>query len=126
MKISLNWLSDYTTLPAGLSPKDLAHQLTMATVEVEGVHALPADAATGAPADVILEIDNKSLTNRPDLWGHYGVARELAAIFRVPLKPLVPTPAGFVQPRPGGGTLLGPKMQLTVTLSLVHAPPTFT
>jgi phenylalanyl-tRNA synthetase beta chain len=36
--------------------------------------------------DIILEIDNKSLSNRPDLWGHYGVARELAAIYKVPLK----------------------------------------
>lgn len=31
--------------------------------------------------DTILEIDNKSLTNRPDLWGHIGMARELAAIY---------------------------------------------
>ncbi len=38
--------------------------------------------------DVILEVDNKSLSNRPDLWGHYGVARELAAIYKVPLKEL--------------------------------------
>lgn len=38
--------------------------------------------------DVILEIDNKSLSNRPDLWGHYGVARELAAIYKVPFKEL--------------------------------------
>ncbi|MEM7676938.1 MAG: phenylalanine--tRNA ligase subunit beta, partial [Myxococcota bacterium] len=38
--------------------------------------------------DVVLEIDNKSLTNRPDLWGHHGVARELAALYDVPLKPL--------------------------------------
>ena len=29
--------------------------------------------------DVLLEIDNKSMTNRPDLWGHYGIAREIAA-----------------------------------------------
>ncbi len=38
--------------------------------------------------DFILEIDNKSLTHRPDLWGHYGFAREIAAIYRRPLKPL--------------------------------------
>ncbi len=38
--------------------------------------------------DVVLEIDNKSLTNRPDLWGHYGIARELSAIYDVPLKKL--------------------------------------
>ena len=38
--------------------------------------------------DTVLEIDNKSLTNRPDLWGHYGIARELAAIYKLPLKPI--------------------------------------
>ncbi|MCL2355363.1 MAG: phenylalanine--tRNA ligase subunit beta [Oscillospiraceae bacterium] len=34
--------------------------------------------------DVILEIDNKSLTNRPDLWGHYGIAREISAFYNLP------------------------------------------
>ena len=38
--------------------------------------------------DVLIEIDNKSLTHRPDLWGHYGFAREFAAIFHRPLAPL--------------------------------------
>ena len=38
--------------------------------------------------DVVYEIDNKSLTNRPDLWGHYGIAREIAAITKRKLKPL--------------------------------------
>lgn len=32
--------------------------------------------------DVIIEVDNKSLTNRPDLWGHFGMAREFAAMFK--------------------------------------------
>ena len=36
--------------------------------------------------DVVFEIDNKSLSNRPDLWGIYGLAREFAAIFKRPLK----------------------------------------
>ena len=40
--------------------------------------------------DIILEIDNKSMTNRPDLWGHYGIARELAALYDLPLKQLPP------------------------------------
>jgi phenylalanyl-tRNA synthetase beta chain len=30
--------------------------------------------------DWIIEVDNKSLTHRPDLWGHFGMAREVAAI----------------------------------------------
>ena len=38
--------------------------------------------------DTVLEIDNKPLSNRPDLWGHYGIARELSAIYDVPLKEL--------------------------------------
>lgn len=37
--------------------------------------------------DWVMEIDNKSITHRPDLWGHYGVAREVAAICKRPLKP---------------------------------------
>ncbi len=35
--------------------------------------------------DIILEIDNKSMTNRPDLWGHYGMAREIAALYDLEL-----------------------------------------
>ena len=80
MKLSLNWIGDYVTLPKTLTPRELAHQLTMTTVEVEGTHEVS--------GDVILEIDNKSLTNRPDLWGHFGMARELAAVFDLPLTPL--------------------------------------
>ena len=38
--------------------------------------------------DIIFEVDNKSLTNRPDLWGHYGIAREFAAIAGRELKAL--------------------------------------
>jgi len=36
--------------------------------------------------DVIYEIDNKSLTHRPDLWSQYGVAREVATILGEKLK----------------------------------------
>ncbi len=50
------------------------------------------DAPAGTPIakaldldDIILEIDNKSMTNRPDLWGHYGIAREIAALYDLPL-----------------------------------------
>ncbi len=55
------------------------------------------DAPAGTPVadaldlhDMILEIDNKSLTNRPDLWGHYGIARELAALYDLPIAPIKP------------------------------------
>lgn len=38
--------------------------------------------------DIVFEVDNKSLTNRPDLWGHYGIAREFAALTGRKLKEL--------------------------------------
>ncbi|MBR6019697.1 MAG: phenylalanine--tRNA ligase subunit beta [Lachnospiraceae bacterium] len=55
------------------------------------------DVAAGTPIadaldlnDVLLEIDNKSMTNRPDLWGHYGIAREIAALYKLPMKKIEP------------------------------------
>ena len=39
--------------------------------------------------DFIFEVDNKSLTNRPDMWGHYGIAREISALVKRDLRPLV-------------------------------------
>lgn len=202
MKLSLNWIGDYVKLPENMDLKRLAFDLTMSTVEVEGVHELARDfdgivvgeikevlphpnadklrickvdindgeihdivcggsnlevgqsvvvacpgsfvrwhgegdkveikntklrgvasfgmicaavevgldelfpakddheimdltsfnIPAGTPLavaldldDVILEIDNKSMTNRPDLWGHYGIAREISALYDLPL-----------------------------------------
>ena len=58
----------------------------------EGLLELPSGITAGTPLaslipadDTLIEIDNKSLTHRPDLWGHYGFARELGAIFGRPL-----------------------------------------
>ena len=60
----------------------------------EMLFEIPTSVANGTPmtelipeTDTLIEIDNKSLTHRPDLWGHYGFARELAAIFHRPLRP---------------------------------------
>lgn len=38
--------------------------------------------------DYIIEVDNKSINSRPDLWGHRGLAREIAAILTMPLRSL--------------------------------------
>ncbi|MCA8978916.1 MAG: phenylalanine--tRNA ligase subunit beta [Planctomycetes bacterium] len=61
----------------------------------DGIWELETDAALGTPVaealgleDWVLEIDNKSITHRPDLWGHRGIAREIAAIYGAELKPL--------------------------------------
>jgi phenylalanyl-tRNA synthetase beta chain len=55
----------------------------------EGIVEL--DSQVGAPVagcvpDSVIEIDNKSITHRPDLWGHHGMAREVAAILGKKLK----------------------------------------
>ena len=61
----------------------------------EGIWVLPDACEIGTPVakaleidDWVIEIDNKSLTHRPDLWGHRGIAAEVAAIYERPLKPL--------------------------------------
>ena len=82
MKFSYNWIRE---MVEGLdaSPGELARLITLKTAESEGIeqHGL----------DFIIEVDNKSLTHRPDLWGHHGMAREVAAIFEKrlldPVKP---------------------------------------
>ena len=61
----------------------------------EGIMELDADTPLGVDVkelfaidDIVFEVDNKSLTNRPDLWGHYGIAREFAAIAERELRPV--------------------------------------
>jgi phenylalanyl-tRNA synthetase beta chain len=58
-----------------------------------GLMFLPPETPLGVPLtdivpchDFILEIDNKSITHRPDLWGHRGIAREIAALVKRPMK----------------------------------------
>ncbi|HPT29298.1 MAG TPA: phenylalanine--tRNA ligase subunit beta, partial [Bryobacteraceae bacterium] len=50
------------------------------------IDAEPGRALPGLAPDFVIEVDNKSLTHRPDLWGHYGMARELTAITGAKLK----------------------------------------
>lgn len=90
MKFSYQWLQE---LVDGLDvpPRELARLITLKTAECEGVEEYGGDS--------IIEVDNKSLTHRPDLWGHYGMAREVAAILNkklvdpVPPRPLSGSPA---------------------------------
>ncbi len=62
----------------------------------------PGASVPGCEPDWTIEIDNKSMTHRPDLWGHHGMAREVAAILGLKLKEparldLVPTGASPVR-----------------------------
>ncbi len=70
-------------------------------LELQG---LEPGAPLGAEPDSIIEVDNKSLTHRPDLWGHHGMAREVSAITRRALKDpvdlsILPTGDGSINVR---------------------------
>ena len=88
----------------------------------EGIMVLRDAAEPGTPlttlypflVDTLFEIDNKSLTHRPDLWGHRGLAREIAALVGRPLKPLA-TDVAFTESRP-----------LTITVAEPEACPRYT
>lgn len=95
-----------TTMPSGLvleakKIRDVvSHGMLCSEAELglgdnhDGIWELPKDTPLGktlgeligAGEDTVLEVDNKSLTHRPDLWGHYGMAREFATVFKTPLK----------------------------------------
>ena len=87
MKILTSWLRSY--LPVlDVADAQLAEDLTLRGIAVEGVFA----AGAGSLGSLF---DMDITTNRVDAMNHYGVAREVAAIYDVPLKPLdAALPAG--------------------------------
>jgi len=74
MKISVSWLKEFVDVPN--DPRKLAADLAMIGLNVESFAA--------AGDDWVLEIE--VTTNRPDCLSHYGVVRELATVYRKPLK----------------------------------------
>jgi phenylalanyl-tRNA synthetase beta chain len=78
MKVVYNWLKEFVDVTA--SPADLRARLSLAGVAVDSI----AETAAGPV------LDAEVTANRPDCLGHLGIAREVAAIYRLPLKPLHP------------------------------------
>lgn len=93
MKILTHWLRTFLPdLPASMSDHKLAEDLTLRGIAVEGVHDLGV-AADGSSNGHLFEMD--ITTNRVDAMNHYGVAREAATIYDLPLAALHATvPAG--------------------------------
>jgi phenylalanyl-tRNA synthetase beta chain len=79
MKLSPNWIRDFVDL--SVDNNRLAEDLTNVGISVEGI--------SGRGADTVFEMEIG--TNRPDAMNHYGVAREAAAVYGLPLKPIMPT-----------------------------------
>jgi phenylalanyl-tRNA synthetase beta chain len=76
MKLSPQWIRDFVDLT--VDDRRLAEDLTAVGIAVEGI--------SGEGTDTVFEMEIG--TNRPDAMNHYGVAREAAAIYDVPLRPL--------------------------------------
>ena len=78
MKVVYNWLKEFVDATA--SPADLRARLSLAGVAVDSI-----EETSAGPV-----LDAEVTANRPDCLGHLGIAREVAAIYRLPLKPLHP------------------------------------
>jgi phenylalanyl-tRNA synthetase beta chain len=74
MRVSLDWIKEFVDVTA--SPEDVAHRLTMAGLEIEGMEEIG--------NDVVMEVN--VTPNRPDCLNVFGLAREVAALYRLPLK----------------------------------------
>src|SRR5260370_8465773 len=81
MKVVYNWLKDFVDVTA--MPQELASRLAVSGTNIAGVE-------NGAHGAVI---DAEVSSNRPDCLGHFGIAREVAAICKLPLKHVSPKPA---------------------------------
>jgi phenylalanyl-tRNA synthetase beta chain len=78
MKVVYNWLKEFVDVTA--SPAELRARLSLAGLAVDSIE----ETAAGPV------LDAEVTANRPDWLGHLGIAREVAAIYRLPLKPLHP------------------------------------
>src|SRR5512146_2994191 len=76
MKLSAQWIRDYVDIP--VDNARLGEDLTGVGIAVEGI--------SGEGANTVFDMEIG--TNRPDAMNHYGVAREAAAIYDLPLKQL--------------------------------------
>ncbi len=81
MIVSWNWLTEYVDL--AMTHDDLVDRLTMSGLNHEGTDLVDKDQA----------IDLEVTSNRADCLGHIGVAREIAALYEIPLKIPDPQPA---------------------------------
>jgi phenylalanyl-tRNA synthetase beta chain len=76
MKLSPQWVREFVDL--SVDDHRLAEDLTSVGIAAEGI--------TGSRTDTVFEMEIG--TNRPDAMNHYGVAREAAAVYDLPLKQL--------------------------------------
>src|SRR5271170_7545178 len=92
MKVVYDWLKEFVDVP--VSAEELASRLALTGTNIGGVENGPHGAV----------IDAEVTSNRPDCLGHLGIAREVSAIYKTPLKKS-PSAAGKLEPAVGGNAL---------------------
>jgi len=80
MKVGYNWLKEFVEVTA--SPEEIASRLALAGTNIAGIENGPHGAV----------IDAEVTSNRPDCLGMLGIAREVGAIYRLPIKNIAPQP----------------------------------
>ncbi len=80
MKVVYNWLKDFVDVTATLH--ELASRLALSGTNIGGVE--------NGPHGAVIEAEVSS--NRPDCLGHFGIAREVSAIYKLPLKHVASKP----------------------------------
>src|ERR1700683_2987261 len=78
MKVLYNVLKEFVEVTA--APAEVCSRLSLSGTSVDAIDDTPAGAVLDAEVTI----------NRPDCLGHYGMAREVAALYRLPLKPVRP------------------------------------
>src|ERR1700751_2994587 len=78
MKVVYNWLKEFVDAKA--SAAELRTRLSLCGIAIDSIEETPAGPV----------LDAEITSNRPDCLGHYGIAREVATIYRLPLKPVQP------------------------------------
>src|ERR1700687_3939037 len=76
MKVLYNWLKEFVDVKAPAT--DLRARLSLCGIAVDSIE----ESAAGPV------LDAEITANRPDCLGHYGISREVAAIYRLPVKSL--------------------------------------
>jgi len=107
MKISYNWLKQIVP-SLTKTPQEVAESLSRSIAEIESVSA--------SGEDYILEVENKALNHRSDLFGHLGWGREVAAVYNKPYLPSVPSE------HPTIGTLVTkPELSISIDVPAPHS-----
>ncbi len=122
MKVLYSWLRDYVSVPDG--PAELGRRLSLRGLALEGLEPVAAgpapDDAVPVGDDAVIDFDVTA--NRPDCLSVVGIAREVAAVYGLPLRMPGPEAPGHLRTARMAGA---DAASFTVTLDAPDLCPRF-